>query len=162
MRSILQILFAGLVGALQARSDAKVVQTDVVVIGGGGSGAHAAVRLTDLGQDVILVEKQAELVRQQLLILLTQIQVVTDNSTNRAERSTATLTRQTARRTTMESRFSPTTETRRSSSRASISRSQQVVALPRRLALQTSRLAKNSRIIQRRRGILWSLHLRSI
>ncbi|KAJ4420654.1 hypothetical protein N0V82_004219 [Gnomoniopsis sp. IMI 355080] len=33
----------------------------VIIIGGGASGAHAAVRLTDFGQDVVLIEKQPEL-----------------------------------------------------------------------------------------------------
>lgn len=31
-------------------------------MGGGASGAHAAVRLTYFGQDVVLIEKQPELV----------------------------------------------------------------------------------------------------
>jgi len=38
------------------------VTTDTLVIGGGAGGAHAAVRLTDYGQDVILVESQPILV----------------------------------------------------------------------------------------------------
>lgn len=43
---------------LSNSSNTTVVTTDVLIIGGGASGAHAAVRLTDLGQDVIVIEKQ--------------------------------------------------------------------------------------------------------
>lgn len=41
----------------------STVNTDVIIIGGGAGGAHAAVQLTDAGQDVIVIEKQADLVR---------------------------------------------------------------------------------------------------
>jgi len=41
----------------------STVNTDVIIIGGGAGGAHAAVQLTDAGQDVIVIEKQANLVR---------------------------------------------------------------------------------------------------
>lgn len=58
-------LFAAhLVAAQKGTNSTVVVKTDVVVVGGGGSGAHAAVRLTDYGQDVILIEKQSNLVRR--------------------------------------------------------------------------------------------------
>jgi hypothetical protein len=41
-----------------------VVTKDVVILGGGASGAHAAVRLReDLGKSVLVVEKQGHLVR---------------------------------------------------------------------------------------------------
>lgn len=48
------------------------------MIGGGASGAHAAVRLTDFGQDVVLIEKQSDLVnsRRDTLgneVILTQL-----------------------------------------------------------------------------------------
>lgn len=38
------------------------VNADVIIVGGGAGGAHAAVQLTDAGQDVIVIEKQADLV----------------------------------------------------------------------------------------------------
>lgn len=41
-----------------------IVKKDVVILGGGASGTHAAVRLReDFGKSVIVVEKQTELVR---------------------------------------------------------------------------------------------------
>lgn len=39
------------------------VNTDIIIVGGGAGGAHAAVQLTDAGQNVIVIEKQADLVR---------------------------------------------------------------------------------------------------
>jgi heterodisulfide reductase subunit A-like polyferredoxin len=43
----------------------KTIEKDVVIIGGGASGAHAAVRLReDFGKSVIIVEKQNNLVRR--------------------------------------------------------------------------------------------------
>jgi ribulose 1,5-bisphosphate synthetase/thiazole synthase len=40
-----------------------IVQKDVVIIGGGGSGAHAAVRLReDYGKSVMVIEKDSILV----------------------------------------------------------------------------------------------------
>lgn len=59
-------LRAGSLLALQ-RAAAKcvtraTVNTDVIIIGGGAGGAHAAVQLTDAGQNVIVIEKQADLV----------------------------------------------------------------------------------------------------
>lgn len=48
--------------AVRNSTNSTVVHTDVVVIGGGASGSHAAVRLTDYGQDVIVIEKQSNLV----------------------------------------------------------------------------------------------------
>jgi glycerol-3-phosphate dehydrogenase len=42
----------------------QVVHTDVAIIGGGASGAHAAFRLQeDFGKSVVLIEKQSILVR---------------------------------------------------------------------------------------------------
>lgn len=38
-------------------TNTTLVNTDVIVIGGGDSGSHAAVRLTDYGQDVVDIEK---------------------------------------------------------------------------------------------------------
>lgn len=66
MSSLKQTLVqtSGLLAALAASdsSNISVVTTDTLVIGGGAGGAHAAVRLTDYGQDVILVERQPILV----------------------------------------------------------------------------------------------------
>ncbi|KAK2747199.1 hypothetical protein FQN55_005194 [Onygenales sp. PD_40] len=39
----------------------EVLITDVCIIGGGGSGAYAAVRLLDLGKDVVVVERESAL-----------------------------------------------------------------------------------------------------
>lgn len=40
------------------------IDTDVAIIGGGGSGAYAAVRLReDFGKEIVVVEKQNRLVR---------------------------------------------------------------------------------------------------
>jgi hypothetical protein len=42
----------------------KVIDKDVVIIGGGASGSHAAVRLReDFGKSIVLIEKQNRLVR---------------------------------------------------------------------------------------------------
>lgn len=41
----------------------RVITKDVVIIGGGASGAHAALRLKDMGQSIVLVEKEVILVR---------------------------------------------------------------------------------------------------
>lgn len=51
-------------GLLAARNitNTTVVNTDVIIIGGGASGSHAAVRLTDYGQDVVVIEKQSNIV----------------------------------------------------------------------------------------------------
>lgn len=40
----------------------RVIDRDVVIIGGGASGAHAALRLKDMGQSIALVEMQSTLV----------------------------------------------------------------------------------------------------
>jgi glycerol-3-phosphate dehydrogenase len=51
-----------LFAAARAVAD-QVIHTDVVVIGGGASGAHAAFRLReDFGKSVVLIEKQSILV----------------------------------------------------------------------------------------------------
>ncbi|KAI0881954.1 FAD/NAD(P)-binding domain-containing protein [Annulohypoxylon maeteangense] len=42
-------------------SAADTIQRDVVVVGGGSSGTHAAIRLRDAGKTVVVVEKQAQL-----------------------------------------------------------------------------------------------------
>lgn len=41
---------------------APVLERDVVIIGGGAGGAHAALRLKDMGQSIALVEKDQILV----------------------------------------------------------------------------------------------------
>ncbi|KAF3356325.1 hypothetical protein VDGD_08210 [Verticillium dahliae] len=55
-------LFASVTLVSAAALPDNVIERDVVVLGGGASGAHAAVRLReDYGKSVILVEKKAEL-----------------------------------------------------------------------------------------------------
>lgn len=60
------LFFSGLAAAVSdctgATPPVRNLSTNVVVIGGGAAGAHAAVRLGDFGQDVLLVEMQPELV----------------------------------------------------------------------------------------------------
>jgi hypothetical protein len=64
---------AGLLAALQAsfvsaeaaaEAVSKTITKDVVIVGGGASGAHAAVRLReDFGKSIVLIEKHDYLVR---------------------------------------------------------------------------------------------------
>lgn len=55
--------------AVAAAADAMLganaaIDTDIAIIGGGGSGAYAAVRLReDFGKNIVVVEKQNRLVR---------------------------------------------------------------------------------------------------
>ncbi|KUI62832.1 Beta-cyclopiazonate dehydrogenase [Cytospora mali] len=56
------LLQTGGLFAAHSNANSTVVNTDVIVIGGGASGSHAAVRLTDYGQDVILIERQPHIV----------------------------------------------------------------------------------------------------
>lgn len=42
----------------------EVIDRDVVIVGGGASGAHAAVKLRDMGKTVVLIEKRDGLVSQ--------------------------------------------------------------------------------------------------
>lgn len=55
--------------AVAAATDAVLganaaIDTDIAIIGGGGSGAYAAVRLReDFGKNIVVVEKQNRLVR---------------------------------------------------------------------------------------------------
>ena len=42
----------------------KVIEKDVIIIGGGAAGSHAAVRLReDYGKSVVLIERESKLVR---------------------------------------------------------------------------------------------------
>lgn len=70
MYSLDLLFWAALVfGSVTAASNVTTVITrDVVIIGGGASGAHAAVRLSDLGKTVVVVEKQGQLVRRLTLL----------------------------------------------------------------------------------------------
>lgn len=53
-----------LIVKITAQDASAVIIKDVVIIGGGASGTHAAVKLReDFGQDIILIEKQPILVR---------------------------------------------------------------------------------------------------
>lgn len=61
---LLVVLFA-LVGAATIPESAAdfIIKKDVVILGGGASGAHAADRLReDYGKSVVIVEKQSNLV----------------------------------------------------------------------------------------------------
>lgn len=52
-----------------ASGGSTVIDTDVAIIGGGASGAYAAVRLReDFGKSIVVVEKQNRLVRQPVSI----------------------------------------------------------------------------------------------
>lgn len=54
-----------LITNITAQDDSAVITKDIIIIGGGASGAHAAVRLReDLDQDIILIEKEPILVRR--------------------------------------------------------------------------------------------------
>jgi ribulose 1,5-bisphosphate synthetase/thiazole synthase len=44
-------------------SPADTIVRDVVVLGGGASGSHAAVRLKDYGKTVVVIEQKDHLVR---------------------------------------------------------------------------------------------------
>jgi ribulose 1,5-bisphosphate synthetase/thiazole synthase len=47
------------------RAASRIIERDVVILGGGGSGAHTAVMLRkDFNKSIIIVEKQTDLVRQ--------------------------------------------------------------------------------------------------
>ncbi|KAJ4323262.1 hypothetical protein N0V84_004390 [Fusarium piperis] len=57
-RSLISLLATASVAAASAYN--SVIEKDVVIIGGGGSGAHAAFRLReDFGKSIILIEKEA-------------------------------------------------------------------------------------------------------
>lgn len=52
------------VAAIPASAANSIIRRDVVILGGGASGAHAAVRLReDYGKSIVIVEKQDNLVR---------------------------------------------------------------------------------------------------
>lgn len=68
LRSFLTIVLVPASGAIATytiRTEANItniITRDVVIVGGGASGAHAAVRLSDMGKTVVVVEKQGQLV----------------------------------------------------------------------------------------------------
>lgn len=58
-----ETLIALLVVALPALATLHTLERDIVIIGGGAAGSHAAVRLRDdFGKSVVLVEKESVLV----------------------------------------------------------------------------------------------------
>lgn len=64
MRFATPLVLIALVAAAGGVSDTtdEVVNRDVVIVGGGASGAHAAVKLRDMGKTIVLVEKRDRLV----------------------------------------------------------------------------------------------------
>lgn len=66
MHSLGSALCAALVfgSGIAASNGTEIITRDVVIVGGGASGAHAAVRLSDMGKTVVVVEKQGQLVRR--------------------------------------------------------------------------------------------------
>lgn len=60
---VLTALVVAAAGALSNTIDG-VINRDVIIVGGGASGAHAAVKLRDMGKTIVLVEKQDRLVSQ--------------------------------------------------------------------------------------------------
>jgi heterodisulfide reductase subunit A-like polyferredoxin len=60
---VVAALWRPLVSATITLPTVKYLTKDVVILGGGGAGAHAAVRLSrDYGKSILLVEKNAQLV----------------------------------------------------------------------------------------------------
>lgn len=66
MRLTIPLVLVALVAAAGGDSDTtdEVINRDVVIVGGGASGAHAAVKLRDMGKTIVLVEKRDKLVSQ--------------------------------------------------------------------------------------------------
>lgn len=67
----LSVLIALLIVSVGAVHNAalEVINRDVVIVGGGASGAHAAVKLRDMGKSVVLVEKRDILVSEDAAVL---------------------------------------------------------------------------------------------
>lgn len=63
MRPATPLVLIALVAAAGGVSDTtnEVINRDVVIVGGGASGAHAAVKLRDMGKTIALVEKRDKL-----------------------------------------------------------------------------------------------------
>lgn len=61
--SLLSLVPLALALPLNSSSFAEndIIQRDVAIIGGGSSGTHAAIRLQDLGNTVVVIEKDGEL-----------------------------------------------------------------------------------------------------
>lgn len=66
MRPATPLVLIALVAAAGGVSDTtnEVINRDIVIVGGGASGAHAAVKLRDMGKTIVLVEKRDKLVSQ--------------------------------------------------------------------------------------------------
>lgn len=68
LRSLLTIVLVSASGAIATctvwteANITNIITRDVVIVGGGASEAHAAVRLSDMGKTVVVVEKQGQLV----------------------------------------------------------------------------------------------------
>ncbi|KAK4228860.1 hypothetical protein QBC38DRAFT_136202 [Podospora fimiseda] len=56
-----QTLLVSLAATSQLVVAQSIINTDVVIIGGGSSGTYAAIQLTDQGKNVVVVEKQSDL-----------------------------------------------------------------------------------------------------
>ena len=77
-------------------ASAATIQKDVVIIGGGASGAYAAVRLKeDYGKSILLVEKQ------DILVSWSKPSLRAETYSNRADMSTHSMILPLAFRTTM-------------------------------------------------------------
>lgn len=61
--AVISATVLGIVAAIPDGSVSRIIERDVVVLGGGASGAHAAVRLReDFNKSIVIVEKQGNLV----------------------------------------------------------------------------------------------------
>lgn len=63
-RSSVLVALLSVAAAAVPDTATEVINRDVVIVGGGASGAHAAVKLRDMGKTIVLVEKGETLVRQ--------------------------------------------------------------------------------------------------
>ncbi|KAK7946391.1 uncharacterized protein PG986_010712 [Apiospora aurea] len=58
---IVAVIPTSIAAASAETSSSKTIKTDVVIVGGGAGGAHAALRLKDMGKSVVLIEQDSTL-----------------------------------------------------------------------------------------------------